>query len=95
MKILTNAYKKLKQENIDESVKLDRKNRKDIEEMMDYISSHNISLFEIEILKKDLIGMAKEAEEEKSLLKDKLGDKKIFCDSLIDGTMKKKTLNFC
>ena len=27
-----------------------------------YISSHNVSLFELEIIKKDLIGMAKSAE---------------------------------
>ena len=73
MMIFKNAYKELKQENIDNSVKLRRENRLMIEEMMDYITANSIALFEIEILKKDLIGIAMEAETEKVSLMSKLG----------------------
>lgn len=90
MMIFKNAYKELKQENIDNSVKLRRENRLMIEEMMDYITANSIALFEIEILKKDLIGIAMEAETEKVSLKSKLGvSKKEFCDSLLKDAMKK------
>ena len=90
MKIFKNAYKELKQENIDNSVKLKRENRLMIEEMMDYITANSIALFEVEILKKDLIGIAMEAEMEKVSFKSKLGvSKKEFCDSLLVDVMKK------
>ena len=91
MMILKNAYKELKQENIDNSVKLKRENRLMIEEMMEYITANSIALFEVEILKKDLIGIAMEAEMEKVSLKNKLGvSKKEFCDSLLVDAMKKR-----
>ena len=91
MMILKNVYKELKQENIDNSVKLKRENRLMIEEMMEYITANSIALFEVEILKKDLIGIAMEAEMEKVSLKNKLGvSKKEFCDSLLVDAMKKR-----
>ena len=91
MMILKNAYKELKQENIDNSVKLKRENRLMIEEMMEYITANSIALFEVEILKKDLIGIAMEAELENVSLKNKLGvSKKEFCDSLLTDAMKKR-----
>ena len=93
MMILKNAYKELKQENIDNSVKLKRENRLMIEEMMEYITANSIALFEVEILKKDLIGIAMEAEMEGVSLKNKLGvSKKEFCDSLLVDAMKKRPL---
>lgn len=92
MNIFTNNYKKLRQENIDNSVKLKKENRIVIEEMMEYITSNSIALFEVEILKKDLIGIAMEAEEEGIRFIEKLGvSKKEFCNSLLEDAMKKKT----
>lgn len=41
--------------------------------MVEYISSFSIPMFEEEVIKKDLIGMAKEAEIEKSLWKKNWG----------------------
>lgn len=73
MKLFYNKYRELKQENIDESVKLNSENRKKIEGMMNYMVSNNISLFEIEILKKNLIGRAIEAENMEMDLEDQLG----------------------
>jgi len=93
MKFLSNDYAKLKQDNIDNSVKLKRENRVMIEEMMDYITANSIALFEVEILKKDLIGIAMEAEMEEVSLSNKLGvSKKEFCDSLLVDAMKKRPL---
>lgn len=94
MKLFYNKYRELKQENIDESVKLNSENRKKIERMMNYMVSNNISLFEIEILKKDLIGRAIKAENMEINLEDQLGkDQKRFCDSLITSGMKKNYLD--
>ena len=83
MKCLRNDYARLKQDNVDESVKLQYENRRIIERITDYISSKKVSLFELEIIKKDLIGIATEAEIEELTFVDKLGMKeKAFCDSL-------------
>lgn len=83
MNILHNNYKKLRQNNIDESVNLKGSNRRMIEQMVDYISSGKISLFDIEIVKRDLIGIGQEAEMEGISLEEKLGvPEKEFADSL-------------
>jgi len=55
MSILNNNYKKLKQGNIDESVKLKSENRRMIERMMSYLSTRKISLYELEVIKKTLL----------------------------------------
>ena len=72
MSILNNNYKKLKQENIDESVKLKSENRRMIERMTSYLSTKKISLYELEVIKKDIIGMAVEAENEGVSLQEKI-----------------------
>lgn len=52
--------------------------------MLEYLSSFSIPMFEEEVIKKDLIGMAKEAEIEQISLEEKLGmPPKEFCDNLI------------
>ena len=53
--------------------------------MLEYLSSFSIPMFEEEVIKKDLIGMAKEAEIEQISLEEKLGmPPKEFCDNLIE-----------
>lgn len=53
--------------------------------MLEYRSSFSIPMFEEEVIKKDLIGMAKEAEIEQISLEEKLGmPPKEFCDNLIE-----------
>lgn len=53
--------------------------------MVEYLSSFSIPTFEEEVIKKDLIGMAKEAEIEQISLEEKLGmPPKEFCDNLIE-----------
>lgn len=52
---------------------------------VEYLSSFSIPMFEEEVIKKDLIGMAKEAEIEQISLEEKLGmPPKEFCDNLIE-----------
>lgn len=90
MKIFSNNYDRIRQDNIDESVKLKSENQKKIERMGTYLSSHNVALFELEMMKKDLIGFAKEAEELGVPIEENLGmSQKDFCDSLLDGAMGK------
>jgi len=91
MSLLYNNYQKIRQDNKDENAKLKAENRKAIERMMDYLSLNNVSLFELEVIKKDLIGIATEAEIEELTFVDKLGMKeKAFCDSLLHGAMKNR-----
>lgn len=90
MSLLYNDYQKIKQDNKDENAKLKQENRKAIERMTEFIELHNVSLFELEVIKKDLIGLAAEAEEEGVDFKSKLGmGEKEFCDSLLEDTEKK------
>ena len=64
--------------------------------MVEYISSFSIPMFEEEVIKKDLIGMAKEAEIEKISLEEKLGmPRKEFCDSLVKESMRKSKMIEC
>lgn len=61
--------------------------------MVEYISSFSIPMFEEEVIKKDLIGMAKEAEIEKISLEEKLGmPRKEFCDSLVKEEMRNERI---
>lgn len=58
--------------------------RKSILKMLKYLPASSISLYQIQIIKKDLIGMAMEAETEHITLEEKLGiDFKDFCDEII------------
>ena len=57
--------------------------------MVEYLSSFSIPTFEEEVIKKDLIGMAKEAEIEEISLEEKLGmPRKEFCDNLVKEEMR-------
>lgn len=84
MNIWHNNYKRLKQENDDAISEMTEKNYAVLQEMTDYISSHPISLFEKEVLRKDLIGVCLEADKEDVAVLAKLGvPPKEFCDSLL------------
>lgn len=83
MRIFNNNYKRIKQENIDESAKLKSENRRMIERMTGYLSTKKISLYELEVIKKDIIGMAVEAENEGVSLQEKIGvSEEEFADSI-------------
>lgn len=94
MSLLSNNYEILRQENIDESVQLKGENYRMLDRMIQYISAHDIAMFELEILKKDLIGIAKEAELEHVAFEEKIGiPEKEFCDNLLDDSMKKRHMD--
>lgn len=94
MGLFYNNYQKLRQENIDNSLELSDANYAMLDRMIQYISAHNISLFELEVVKKDLIGLAAQAEKNQGSLEDMLGvPEREFCNTLMEGAMKKNHLN--
>jgi len=71
------------QENDDAISEMSRENYDVLRKMMEYISSFSISLFEKEVLRKDLIGICLEADRENQAVLDKMGvSLKEFCDTL-------------
>lgn len=84
MSMFRNNYKKLVQENNDAIAEISGENFVILQKMFEYMAAFDNSLFELETIKKDLIGMAKEADMEGITLKDKIGiPEKEFCDDLI------------
>lgn len=85
MNYFTNQLHRLENENKYAFQKVsEAKSRQEITKMLRYISASALSLYQIQIIKKDLIGMAIEAETEHMTLEDKLGvDYKDFCDEII------------
>lgn len=89
MSIFRNNYKILAQENKYELAEMSGKSFKELDSMFKYLETFEVSLFELEVIKKDLIGMAKEAEAEGVDFLDKVGmPEKEFCDSLIKDGIK-------
>ena len=83
MSLFYNNYQRLAQENVDNYQKISNKNRNSLLKMMTYLSSFSISKFDLEILRKDLIGMCQEADSASMSLDDYIGiPEKEFCDSL-------------
>lgn len=62
MSLFRNNYKKLVQENQYGLAEISGKSFKMLNSMMDYLGTFDVSLFELEVIKKDLIGLAKEAD---------------------------------
>ena len=84
MSLLYNNYQKIHSENGYASAELLEKNWNILNKMMGYMESFHISFFEMEVIKKDLIGTAKEAEIEDIDFMDKIGmSEKEFCDNLL------------
>lgn len=93
MSMFYNNYQKLCQENNDAIAELSAANWNTLRKMFDYISSFNISLFELEVFKKDLIGIAKESDLEDIDLRDKLGVPETeFCTTMIQDALQRSRL---
>lgn len=88
MNLFKNKLKTLEAENQDNFFQLETyDDREEVLQLVRYISSAPLSLFQIEIIRKDLTAMALEAEQEGISLQEKLGvDPKIFCDEVIRST---------
>ena len=93
MGIFYNNYQKLVSENNLELARLSESNWDILGRMMKYMESFSISRFELEVIKKDLIGMAGEAQLEESTLLDRIGmPEKEFCDRLVENAAKRSLL---
>lgn len=80
-----NELKKLDRENNEQSAYIEcRDNYVAVQNMVRYLSSSSLSLFQVQIIRKDLIGMAVEGEKEGLTVREKLGvEPKEFCDDII------------
>lgn len=89
MSLFYNNYQRLSQENADEIAELSAKSWNVVKKILDYINSFDVSLFELEVIKKDLIGIAREADMEQISFVDKIGmPEEEFCDTLVREGMK-------
>lgn len=89
MSLFRSNYKKLVQENKYGLAEISGKSFQTLDRMFNYLRTYDISLFELEVIKKDLIGLAKEADMEGTALQDKIGmPEKVFCDSLVKDGMR-------
>ena len=86
MKIMENKLKQLEKENEDDFFRIrSEERRKEVSRMIKYISSSSLPLYQIQIIRKDLLGMAQEAERQELPLKDMLGvEPREFCDEIIE-----------
>ena len=83
MNIFQNNYTKLLDENEQAESKLSFKNSSDIRDAINYFRGQGTSLFELEVIKKDMISLAQEAEIENLSLEEKLGMSiQEFCESM-------------
>lgn len=73
MNIFQNNYTKLLDENERAEKKLSFKNIANIRNAINYFRGQGTSLFELEVIKKDMISLAQEAEIENLSLEEKLG----------------------
>ena len=81
--IFKNNYIKLLDENERASCKLESTTAYDIRCIMDYFRGYGIPLFEMEVIKKDILGLAKEADLEHVTLEEKLGmPLQEFCENM-------------
>ncbi|MDO4275956.1 MAG: hypothetical protein Q4D16_19990 [Eubacteriales bacterium] len=76
-------YLQIENENDMEGIASD-KNKDELIRMIQYLTASSLSIFQIEVIRKDLIGLALEADKEKLSLSEKLGiNPKDFCDDII------------
>lgn len=88
MSLLYNDYWKIKQDNADAIAEISGKNQGAVLRMFRYIASFHVSMFEMEVVKKDIIGIALEADAEDMAIEDKIGcSEKEFCDGLVQEGM--------
>lgn len=93
MGIFYNNYQKLVSENEVELVKLSESDRDSLGRMMKYMRSFRLSRFDLEVIRKDLIGMAGEAQLEGSNLLDRIGmPEREFCDRLVENAAKRSPM---
>lgn len=85
MNIFKSNLSVLEKENDNKMEKISEQNKNTVRDIVRYLSSSSLSLFEIQVIRKDLIGMALQSDLEHSTLRDKIGiNEKDFCDAIIE-----------
>lgn len=80
----SNLVEILQAENFSAESGLGREDKKLVNKMFNYIKKFPISAYDVELIRKDIIGMAEEAEQRGRRLTDMIGtDHKKFCNELI------------
>lgn len=83
---MANELSALKTQNETTTQKLTDINKEILSRILKYVQISRIGAFDREIIRKDLIGMAIEAEKREKTLSDIIGaDEKSWCDSIVDG----------
>lgn len=85
MNLLKNKLRILEEENKNNLFDIESpENRLAVKKIVQYLSASNLPLYQIQVIQKDLIGMAIEAEQEHITFSEKLGvDPKEFCQDII------------
>lgn len=84
--MMANELSALKTQNETTTEKLTDINQEILSRILKYVQISRIGAFDREIIRKDLIGMAIEAEKREKTLSDIIGDdEKSWCDSIVDG----------
>ena len=83
MMLFHNKLRELELENTDSFQSIQNtESRREIGNMVKYLSASSLSLYQIQIIRKDLIGMAAEGEQNNLSVKDILGrEPKEFCEN--------------
>lgn len=85
MNLFRSPVKVFEEENDENFLKINSEDiREEVQKMVDYISTSSISVYQVQIIRKDLIAMALEAELDHISLEEKLGREPMdFCDDVI------------
>ncbi len=78
-----NIWKELKKENNAKALNLEIEDQKYLDKVKSYAINQGVGMTEMEIIRKDLIGMAEEAQKNGERLEKSLGDVKEFTENLV------------
>jgi DNA-binding ferritin-like protein (Dps family)/preprotein translocase subunit SecG len=84
--------RKLRDDNEVRAANLQWHNQKAVERIVAYLKTFELPAWELQIVFKDLIGMAVEAEARDISFHEQLGDEEAFCKAVIGGVRKKSRL---
>ncbi len=82
---MKNEWKQFCKENNTRQSRLREKDQDVLDDVLSYLKSTNRNPYDLEVLRKDLIGMAEEAQDRNESLEDVIGpDRKEFCEGLAE-----------
>ena len=90
-----NIWKELKKENDAKALNLEIEDQRYLDKVKSYAINQGVGMTEMEIIRKDLIGMAEEAQKNGERLEKSLGDVKEFTENLVkEGRQEGKKTRF-